>query len=63
MLETIARVARHGRDTARDVSVCGDAAGDPAVIPALLRAGVRALSVAPSALAACKRAVAGVDLR
>jgi phosphotransferase system enzyme I (PtsI) len=63
VLETIAHVARHGKAAGRDVSLCGDAAGDPAVIPALLHAGVRALSVNASALAACKQVVAGTRLR
>ncbi|MBV1855069.1 putative PEP-binding protein [Catellatospora tritici] len=50
VLAAIARVAAAGARLGRDVSVCGDAAGDPAVIPALLAAGCRILSVAPTAL-------------
>jgi phosphoenolpyruvate-protein phosphotransferase (PTS system enzyme I) len=45
-----------------DVSLCGDAGGDPAAIPALLGAGLRALSVAPALVGQTKRAIAGVDL-
>jgi phosphoenolpyruvate-protein phosphotransferase (PTS system enzyme I) len=63
VLDTIANVARHGREAGRDVSVCGDAAGEPVVIPALLCAGIRSLSVASSSLAACKLAIASTRVR
>ncbi len=36
------------------VSLCGDAGGDPAVVPALLDAGLRSLSVAPSSIGRVK---------
>ena len=39
---------RIGRGTGIAVSLCGDAGGDPASIPALLAAGLRDLSVAPA---------------
>ncbi len=61
VLRLIARVARHGRDTGREVSLCGDAAGDPAVLPRLLEAGLRVVSVAPTALARTKAAVAAYE--
>jgi phosphoenolpyruvate-protein phosphotransferase (PTS system enzyme I) len=41
------------------VSVCGDMAGEPRCVPALLGIGLRCLSVAPAALAAVKAAIAG----
>jgi phosphotransferase system enzyme I (PtsI) len=63
VLRLIAGVVRHGHATGRDVSLCGDAGGDPAVIPALLAAGLRSLSVSPGQLARAKRAVSTVDLR
>ncbi len=63
MLRLIASVARHGRETWRDVSLCGDAGGEPRVIGALLRAGLRSLSVAPASVGAAKQAIAAVDLR
>jgi phosphocarrier protein FPr len=44
------------------VSVCGDAAADPAAIPILLGLGVRSLSVPPPALATVKQAVRGLHL-
>jgi phosphotransferase system enzyme I (PtsI) len=63
VLRLIAAVAHHGGQTGRDVSLCGDAAADPAVVPHLLHAGLRSLSVVPNALARAKRAIAMVDLR
>jgi phosphoenolpyruvate-protein phosphotransferase (PTS system enzyme I) len=62
VLRLIRMVAEHGRGSAREVSLCGDAGGDPEAIGALLAAGLRSLSVAPSALAATKAAIGRVDL-
>ncbi len=62
VLRLIASVAAYGRDQAIPVSLCGDAGGDPAAIPALLRAGLRDLSVVPAQLAVAKATVAGVTL-
>ncbi|MBH0238867.1 phosphoenolpyruvate--protein phosphotransferase [Methylobrevis albus] len=42
-----------------EVSLCGDAAADPALVPLLLGAGLRSLSVAPVAVARTKAAIAG----
>ena len=58
VLRLVAHVARHGRATGRDVSLCGDAGGDPALIPALLDAGLQTLSCAPGQLGRAKLAVA-----
>lgn len=44
------------------VSVCGDAAADPQVLPVLIGAGVRSVSVSPSRLAAVRRLVRAVRL-
>jgi phosphotransferase system enzyme I (PtsI) len=63
VLRLIASVARHGRETGREVSLCGDAGGDARVIGALLRAGLRSLSVAPASVGAAKQAIAVIDLR
>jgi phosphoenolpyruvate-protein phosphotransferase (PTS system enzyme I) len=63
VLRLIASVARFGRESGRGVSLCGDAGGEPRVIGALLRAGLRSLSVAPQSVAAAKQAIAAVDLR
>ncbi|WP_422367167.1 phosphoenolpyruvate--protein phosphotransferase [Pelagibius sp.] len=46
----------------RDVSLCGDAGGEPSEIPGLLRCGLRSLSVAPLALGRAKAAIAETDL-
>jgi phosphotransferase system enzyme I (PtsI) len=42
-----------------EVSLCGDAGGDPRAIPTLLEAGLRDLSVAPGLLAMAKAAIRG----
>jgi phosphoenolpyruvate-protein phosphotransferase (PTS system enzyme I) len=57
VLELIARVAAHGRATGREVSVCGDMASTPKLIPHLLEAGITSLSVAAAALGPVKHAV------
>lgn len=44
------------------MSVCGDAAADPQVLPVLIGAGVRSVSVSPSRLAAVRRLVRAVRL-
>jgi phosphoenolpyruvate-protein kinase (PTS system EI component) len=41
----IGHVVRSAADAGINVSVCGDSAGDPAVLPLLLRQGIRTLSV------------------
>jgi len=63
VLRLIRMVADHGRLTGREVSLCGDAGGDPEIVGELLSAGLRSVSVAPSALAAAKAAIGRVDLR
>jgi len=63
VLRLIRMVAEHGRASGREVSLCGDAGGDPEAIGALLATGLRSLSVAPAALAATKAAIGRVDLR
>ncbi len=62
VLRLIANVAAFGAATGHDVSLCGDAAADPRSIPALLEAGVRMVSVAPSAIARIKAAIREVRL-
>jgi phosphotransferase system enzyme I (PtsI) len=63
VLSLIARVVEYGVKSGIEVSLCGDAASDPVLIPLLLRAGLRRLSAAPSAVGRVKAAIAGVDLR
>ena len=58
VLRLIANVVAHGARLSRKVSLCGDAGGNPAVIPHLLGAGLRILSMAPGDVAEAKRAIA-----
>jgi phosphoenolpyruvate-protein kinase (PTS system EI component) len=57
VLAAIARTIRAGHARGRAVSLCGDAAADPAVLPHLVRLGCDAVSVAPTALARVRAAV------
>jgi phosphotransferase system enzyme I (PtsI) len=59
VLSLIARVVEHGKRTGREVSLCGDAASDPALVPHLLAAGLRSLSVSASSVGLVKAAIAG----
>jgi phosphotransferase system enzyme I (PtsI) len=63
VLSLIARVAGYGAKHGIEVSLCGDAASDPSMMPHLLPAGLRRLSAAPGAVGRVKAAIAGVDLR
>jgi phosphotransferase system enzyme I (PtsI) len=56
-------VARFGEANAIPVSLCGDAGGDPAAVPQLIAAGLRALSVAPAQLPLAKAAIARAATR
>jgi phosphotransferase system enzyme I (PtsI) len=58
VLELIRRVVEVGGGLGREVSLCGEMAADPALIPQLLAAGLRRLSVAPAAIGGTKAAVA-----
>ena len=60
VLRLIALVTKFGREHDIPVSLCGDAGGDPAAIPLLLKAGLRDFSVAPAELAMAKAAIADV---
>jgi phosphotransferase system enzyme I (PtsI) len=62
VMRLIERVAQHGCERKRDVCLCGDVGGDPDVIPSLLRAGLRSVSVPPHALPRAKAAIGTVDL-
>ena len=62
VMKLIADVAGYGALNGIEVSLCGDAAGHPALVPVLLRAGLRTLSVAPSMLGAVKAAIARTRL-
>jgi len=60
VMRLITRVARFGRENGIPVSLCGDMASDPAYIGALLKAGLRSLSVAPAGLARVKATIADI---
>jgi phosphotransferase system enzyme I (PtsI) len=61
VIELVRRTVEAGRSRGVPVSVCGDAAADLSVLPPLLRAGVRILSVAPIAVGRVKAAIAGFE--
>lgn len=58
VLRLIGQVVAHGFRAGRKVSLCGDAGGDPRVIPHLLDAGLRVLSMSPAEVATGKLAIA-----
>lgn len=62
VLRLISGVAAHAAQAGIPLSLCGDAGGDPASIPALLAAGLRDLSVVPAQLATAKASIAGLTL-
>lgn len=62
VLELVRRIAAHGRAQGREVSLCGDAAGDLAMLPQLLRAGVSAISVPLAVAPAVKTAIRELEL-
>jgi phosphotransferase system enzyme I (PtsI) len=62
VLNLIERVVDHGSCEGVEVSLCGDAASDPVLVPHLLRCGLRKLSAAPGAVGWVKATIAGIDL-
>lgn len=58
VLRLVAMVVEAGRARALPVSLCGDAGGDPRVLPRLLATGLRSVSVAPAAVGRTKRVIA-----
>jgi phosphoenolpyruvate-protein phosphotransferase (PTS system enzyme I) len=57
VLELIGRTVDYGKRAGISVSLCGEMAGDPRCIPALLSCGLRELSVNPAALAQVKQTI------
>ena len=57
VLELIRRTAEHGRKEGIPVSLCGDMAGEPRYVEALLDCGLRQLSMSPPSLGRVKRAI------
>jgi phosphotransferase system enzyme I (PtsI) len=58
VLELIERVVEVGERRGIEVSLCGDMASDPHLVPRLLAMGLRRLSVAPAKLGVIKAAIA-----
>jgi phosphotransferase system enzyme I (PtsI) len=54
----IGHVVGYADSAGRETSLCGDLAGDPAQVAALLDQGLRTFSVAPGALGPVKAAIA-----
>jgi phosphotransferase system enzyme I (PtsI) len=63
MLRLYSWVVEAARARNIEVSLCGDAGGDPSAIALLLASGLRTLSMAPALVGGAKAAVATVDLR
>jgi phosphoenolpyruvate-protein kinase (PTS system EI component) len=61
VLAAIATTVRAAREAGIGLSVCGDAAADPAVLPQLLALGVRTVSVGAVKVPAVARWIAQVD--
>ncbi|TPQ49140.1 phosphoenolpyruvate--protein phosphotransferase [Prosthecomicrobium hirschii] len=62
VLRVIETVAREAAARRLPVSLCGDAGGDPAAIPHLLAAGLRALSMGAAAVPRAKAAIRATHL-
>ncbi len=60
VIALIGAVAAAGRRLGREVSLCGDMGGDPRHLPALMAAGIRAVSVAPRLVGRVKLALAAI---
>ena len=57
VFQLIGHVVEHANKSGREASLCGDLAGDPGQVAALLDQGLRVLSVAPGALRPVKAAI------
>jgi phosphoenolpyruvate-protein phosphotransferase (PTS system enzyme I) len=63
VLQLIAQTIRQARAASKDVSVCGEMAGDPAFTELLLAMGLRSFSMHPSQVASIKQRVLRTDVR
>jgi phosphotransferase system enzyme I (PtsI) len=63
VLQLIAQTIRQARAAGKDVSVCGEMAGDPAFTELLLAMGLRSFSMHPSQVASIKQRVLRTDVR
>jgi phosphocarrier protein FPr len=62
VLRLVSGVVKAARARGRHVAVCGEAAGDPLVIPLLIGLGVEELSVTPGSIGRVRDVLAGLDL-
>jgi phosphotransferase system enzyme I (PtsI) len=62
VIALIRQVVQHGKRHNRSVSLCGDAAGDGAVLPKLLDTGLNSVSVAPGLIGATKARLAQLSI-
>lgn len=62
VLRVIARIVRAAQTQDVDLSICGDMAAEPRMVPFLLGAGLRKFSVNPNAIPALQRFIQNVDL-
>jgi phosphoenolpyruvate-protein phosphotransferase (PTS system enzyme I) len=63
VLQLIAQTIRLARLAGKDVSVCGEMAGDPAFTELLLAMGLRSFSMHPAQIASIKQRVLRTDVR
>ncbi len=63
VLHLIAETIRQARERGKDVSVCGEMAGDPAFTELLLAMGLRSFSMHPSQISSIKQRVLRADIR
>jgi len=63
VLSTLRRLVEDARAAGRQISICGDMAGDPLYAELLLGLGLRSFSVAPGEILELKNAVRSVDSR
>ena len=63
VLRLVAQTIATARASGKDVSVCGEMAGDPAFTELLLGMGLRSFSMHPSQVVAVKQSVLGADTR
>ncbi|MCW7753145.1 phosphoenolpyruvate--protein phosphotransferase [Desulfobotulus sp. H1] len=63
VLRALARIGKAGRAAGVDVSVCGEMAHEPALIPFLLGVGIRTLSLDPQFMPAVQQQIQTMDLR
>ncbi|MDR3164195.1 MAG: phosphoenolpyruvate--protein phosphotransferase [Synergistaceae bacterium] len=62
MFRIIGNVARAFAAAGKSVSICGEMAGDPLAIPALIGLGIEKLSMNAASIAQAKRVICGLDM-